>query len=47
MTDSTTTTDAVPSEAADAQPLLQVDDISLRFGGVTAIDSVSFRGPGG
>ena len=39
----TTTTDAVPSETTDAQPLLQVDDISLRFGGVTAIDSVSFE----
>ena len=39
----TTTTDAVPGETTDAQPLLQVDDISLRFGGVTAIDSVSFE----
>ncbi len=43
MTDSTAMTDAVPSETTDAQTLLQVDDISLRFGGVAAIDSVSFE----
>ena len=31
------------SPVEPARALLQVDDISLRFGGVTAIDSVSFE----
>ena len=35
-------TEAPPPDGA-AAALLQVDDISLRFGGVTAIDSVSFE----
>jgi branched-chain amino acid transport system ATP-binding protein len=28
---------------APAEPLLAVDDITLRFGGVTALDGVSFE----
>ncbi len=30
-------------DGVDQSPLLEVDDITLRFGGVTAIDSVSFE----
>ena len=40
-------TDTAPDAAPTAVPLLQVDAISLRFGGVTAIDSVSFEVPEG
>jgi len=33
----------VSESAAETAPLLTVDDVSLRFGGVTAIDAVSFE----
>jgi branched-chain amino acid transport system ATP-binding protein len=33
----------VSIDGVDQSPLLEVDDITLRFGGVTAIDSVSFE----
>lgn len=33
----------VSESAAETAPLLKVDDVSLRFGGVTAIDAVSFE----
>ncbi|NND01438.1 MAG: ATP-binding cassette domain-containing protein, partial [Acidimicrobiia bacterium] len=31
------------NQAAVSGPLLEVEDITLRFGGVTAIDGVSFH----
>ncbi|MCY4279334.1 MAG: ATP-binding cassette domain-containing protein, partial [Acidimicrobiaceae bacterium] len=33
----------VDDPRSEAAPLLEVDEISLRFGGVTAIDAVSFK----
>ncbi len=35
--------DPVDDPRSEAAPLLEVDEISLRFGGVTAIDAVSFK----
>ena len=36
-----------PSALADGQPLLSVQDVSVRFGGLVALDRVSFDVPQG
>lgn len=40
--DGPTATAPVARDAAGREPLLEVDDVTLRFGGVVALDKVNF-----